>query len=126
MTACGGDDSGSSPADQCKALETQLCDRITECVAGGAGMQDQCLQGIDSTAPCSAVKSVGASYQQCIDLLNSQTCSQLFPTDSNGLPQVTLPQECAGVLQSGGPARLGAADPLTRAIGGALLAPAQQ
>lgn len=99
MAACGGDDGDASPSAKCEALESQLCTRITECIPGGAGMQDACIQGIDSTAPCSAIKSVTASYDQCIDLVGSQSCSALFPTDANGDPEVALPQVCVGVLQ---------------------------
>jgi hypothetical protein len=116
--ACGGDDD-SSPSGKCEALESQLCTRITECIPGGAGMQDACIQGIDSTAPCSAVKTIGASYDQCVNLLDSQSCTALFPTDpTTGTPEVTLPQECVGVLQSAPAPTLGvrSADPFARVV----------
>jgi hypothetical protein len=95
---CGGGD--SSPSDKCTTLIDDLCNRATSCVAGAAGMQAQCVQAVEANVACSAVKSVTESYDGCIDTINSQSCSTLFPSDPSGQVQLTLPDNCRGVLQT--------------------------
>jgi hypothetical protein len=90
-----------SPAEKCEDLVSTLCDRAVECIPGAAGMHDDCVRASEGELSCSATKSVGTSYDECMDLLNQQSCRTLFPTDArSGEITVDLPNACFGVLST--------------------------
>jgi hypothetical protein len=90
-----------SPADKCEDFVSTVCDRAVDCIAGAAGMHDDCVQSVHQAFSCSETKSVGQSYDDCIDQLNEQSCSTLFPPDSQtGDAMLNLPNSCLGVLMT--------------------------
>jgi len=90
-----------SPPEKCEDLVNSVCDRAVECIAGAAGMHDDCVRAIEGDLSCSATKSVGASYDECMDLLNQQSCHTLFSTDArSGEITIELPSACFGVLST--------------------------
>jgi len=110
---CGGGD--KSPKEKCDDLVNMFCDRLVECVQDAAGMHSACVQTFESIQSCSAIKSVGASYDDCLSQLDSQTCQMLFPMSGSA----SLPSACSGVLstQSGrAPAPSAIPAPLSGAV----------
>lgn len=89
-----------SPREKCDDLVSMVCDRAVECLPGAAGMHDGCVQYFQDNKFCDSVKSVGGTYDACLDQLDSQSCQQLFPTSSTGTPTATLPSACMGVLST--------------------------
>jgi len=90
-----------SPKEKCADLIDVVCDRGVECIAGAAGMHDECVHAVEGALPCGNIKSVTATYDHCIDLLNEQSCGTLFPTDpATGAQTLKLPAECSGVLST--------------------------
>lgn len=95
---CGGEEE-KTPRQKCEDLVSQICDRIVECVPGAEGMQAACVQEFQSRQSCQSIKSVSASFDDCMDKLDSLGCAALFSTTS-GMTSVTLPLACNGVLMS--------------------------
>jgi hypothetical protein len=96
-TGCGD----KSPADKCEDLVSLTCDRVVDCIAGASGMHDSCVQTFHRELSCSATKSVGQGYDDCLDMLNEQSCGTLFSTDAGtGEPMIHLPAACFGVLST--------------------------
>ena len=91
LPACGGGGS-DSPEAKCEAVFDLACERVGECMVGGL-TEAQCHEALDPMVDCGAVDRVGDSYDECIDLMESLACAELFPGD-----QVALPAECMGVL----------------------------
>lgn len=93
-----------SPVEKCEDLVSSVCDRAVDCITGAAGMHDDCVRAIEGELSCSSTKSVAKSYDECVDLLNEQSCPTLFPTDArSGEMRLVLPDACLGVIltQSG-------------------------
>jgi hypothetical protein len=78
-----------------------MCDRIVECFSDAAGMHARCVDEFQSVLTCSSVQSVGSSYDDCMDQLDSRSCRTLFPTTDSGGPRLVLPDACNGVLSDG-------------------------
>jgi hypothetical protein len=93
---CG--DSPRSPAEKCDDLVSLTCDRAVECISWASGMHDECVQAIRQELACGTVKSVGPSYDRCMDQLDDQSCPILFPRDQDGDQALILPADCNGVL----------------------------
>jgi hypothetical protein len=97
IAACGG--SSASPADKCEELLDTTCDRVTGCFPDQGVTKDQCIQAVQSVAPCSTVKSVGSGFDSCIDQLRNDSCAVLFTIDSDtGEPDANTPTACEDVL----------------------------
>jgi hypothetical protein len=93
---CAGD---KSPREKCEDLVSVMCDRGVECIPGGSGMHDACVQAADQVISCSATKSVAPGYDHCIDVLHERSCQSLFPVDSeSGEQMLVVPAECKSVL----------------------------
>jgi hypothetical protein len=74
-------------------------------------MHEACVQAVNQTVACGNAKSVGPSYDRCMDELDAQSCETLFPVDqSTGHQTVDLPADCNGVLSTQA-ARRGEVDP---------------
>lgn len=96
VMACGG---GDSAEDKCDDLIVEACNRGVECLDASPGEEDECVAEVRSVVPCGAAKEVTASYDDCMDLLSTASCSTLFPVDPDtGEPVLVLPQICAGVV----------------------------
>lgn len=89
-----------SPAEKCEDLVDLVCERVVDCIAGASGMHDDCVQEIQRELPCGTTKRVGDGYDDCMDRLNQQSCSTLFPTDPDGERMLELPNACLGVLST--------------------------
>src|SRR5512139_1499228 len=70
-----------SPVEKCDTLIDELCDRAVECFPN-AGTHTQCVQEVQQGLPCGAAKDVTASYDRCIDQIETFSCAVLFPVDS--------------------------------------------
>jgi hypothetical protein len=92
LAACGG----NSAVDKCDDLVDVVCDRTVECVSGIT--KTDCVQAVQQQLPCGSAKKVSASYDRCMDQLNSDSCDVLFPPDQNGQPSLTLPADCNSVI----------------------------
>jgi hypothetical protein len=69
-----------------------VCDRTVECVPD-FGTHEQCVQPIRQIISCGSAKAIGATYDRCIDQLQSDSCPVLFPND-----QLELPADCNDVI----------------------------
>jgi hypothetical protein len=119
-----------SPAEKCQDLVSSVCDRAVECIPGASAMHDDCVRAGEGELSCSATKSVGKSYDECVDLLNQQSCRTLFPTDArSGAIMFDLPEACFGVLSTeaghGNPGSVPGASTLTANPLGSLAARAR-
>ena len=96
LFGCGAD---KSPVDKCDDLINVVCDRAVQCLGPSGGTQAQCVQQVQASLPCGSAKSVSASYDRCIDQLDSDDCSVLFPTDpQTGQQTLKLPADCMSVI----------------------------
>jgi len=94
---CG--DSPRSPAEKCEDLVSLTCDRAVECISWASGMHDACVQAVHQELACGSAKSVGPSYDRCMDQLDELSCQILFPWDQDtGEQALILPADCHGVL----------------------------
>jgi hypothetical protein len=90
-----------SPAEKCDDLVSLICDRAVDCIAGASGMHAECVHAFDQVMLCENTKSVGPSYDRCLDQLEAQSCQALFPTDPDtGEQTLTLPVDCESVLST--------------------------
>ena len=95
---CGGGD--ASPVEKCDDLLDLLCDRAVQCISN-PGSHASCVQELQQVIPCGTVKAVSASYDRCIDQVDSFACPVLFPFDpQTGGPTLELPADCMGVVLS--------------------------
>jgi hypothetical protein len=95
--ACAGE---PSPVEKCDTLVDELCDRALECIPN-AGTHSQCIQELQQVIPCGGVKAVSASYDRCMDQLESFSCAVLFPVDQQTRMQtLELPADCMSVVLS--------------------------
>lgn len=108
LGACSSSSSNKSPSDKCNDLADAVCGRGIQCIPGGAGMQQACLDAVKPALMCDQVKSVSATYDTCMTQINQDSCATLFPTDTSGDPMLVLPDPCMGVLLKIGPAAPGA------------------
>jgi hypothetical protein len=93
LAACGG---GQTPPEQCDALVNDLCAKGVSCLGGS---EQACVQTFQQQLPCGTAKGVSASYGRCIDEINVDQCSILFPIDSStGQPKLVLPADCKAVI----------------------------
>jgi hypothetical protein len=72
---------GQSPVEQCDDLASLTCDLAVACIAGASGMHDACVRAFNQTMSCGTAKSVGPSYDRCMDQLDALSCQILFPRD---------------------------------------------
>jgi len=99
VAVMGGSGCGDkSPKEHCQDLVDMICDRIVECLADARGMHDACVRGFESVQSCSSVKSIGETFDDCMDQIDARSCQSLFPTVSGGMASISLPQACSGVL----------------------------
>jgi len=100
LGGCGGGD--DSPQAKCEHIGDTVCDRAVSCVPEFSGMKQSCLDGFNQGLTCSMAKSVGDSYDACIDQLENADCAAMFPRDSSGaVATVVLPNVCRGVVMTG-------------------------
>jgi hypothetical protein len=99
LVGCGGAARERTPSEKCDDLVDSVCDRAVVCIAGASGMHSACVEGIKSLISCAAVKSVGAGYDRCMDRIDSDSCTTLFPVDPDtGDEELVLPADCSMVL----------------------------
>jgi hypothetical protein len=95
---CGGD---PSPVEQCREFLDTICDRGSSCLPQ-LGSKDSCLAAIRELVSCDSAKEVTDAFDNCIDQLEDNSCSTLFPVDSSsGQPALVLPPSCRGVIKVG-------------------------
>lgn len=94
-----------SPVEKCEDLFSLVCDRLAECSGEGDAARDECIGIIEDAMVCAMIKSVGSTYDDCLDQLDSRSCPALFPDGPEGDPE--LPEACNNVLS----------DEETRAVG---------
>lgn len=86
----------TSPVDKCDDLVDVLCDRGVQCLGGS---RTECVQAVKTELPCGSAKSVSTSYDRCIDQLQTNSCTVLFPINpTTGQPQLRLPADCMQVI----------------------------
>jgi hypothetical protein len=86
----------SSPVEKCDDLVDVLCSRGVQCLGGS---HSECVQGVKSELPCGSARSVSASYDRCVEQLQTNSCAALFPTNpSTGQPEIRLPADCMSVI----------------------------
>jgi len=88
LVACGED----TPVEKCDHLVDITCDRAVQCIPNG-GTHSECVQAVQTALPCGSAVSVTASYDRCVNQLDTVGCAILFP---NG--QLDLPADCDGVI----------------------------
>jgi len=88
MFACGEE----SPVEKCDHLVEVTCDRAVQCIPN-AGTHSECVQAVQTALPCGSAVSVTASYDRCVNQIDTVGCAILFP---NG--QLDLPADCEGVI----------------------------
>jgi hypothetical protein len=94
-------DAVKSPGEKCDDLVSSICDRIVECIPGASGMHADCVQVAQQDMTCTNTRSVGPTYDRCMDELDAVSCSALFPTDpATGEQTASLPPDCNGVISS--------------------------
>jgi hypothetical protein len=93
LAACGTE---PSPVEKCDDLVDVLCDRGVQCVGG---RHSECVQAVKTELPCGSAKAVSASYDRCLDQLQSASCNVLFGTNpTTGGPEIRLPADCTSVI----------------------------
>lgn len=93
LVGCGAE---KSPVEKCDDLVDVICDRGVQCLGGSV---NECVQAVRSELPCGSAKSVSASYDRCVDQLETNSCSVLFPTNPmTGQPEIRLPADCMQVI----------------------------
>jgi hypothetical protein len=93
MAACAAE---PSPVEQCDDLVDVLCDRGVQCLGGS---HRECVQAVQTELACGAAKAVSASYDRCVDQLQSNSCTALFPVNpQTGEPLLRLPADCMQVI----------------------------
>ena len=93
----------------CDEFVDVVCDRALDCLSS-PGSHSECVQQVQQLVPCGSAKEVSASYDRCMDQVESNSCAVLFPTDPDtGEPALSLPADCNSVIlvreasPSGGP-----------------------
>ena len=106
-TGCGGGE--LSPVEKCDEFVDVVCDRALDCLSS-PGSHSECVQQVQQLVPCGSAKEVSASYDRCMDQVESNSCAVLFPTDPDtGEPALSLPADCNAIIlvreasPSGGP-----------------------
>ena len=95
VLGCGG---GDSAVDKCNTLIGVTCDRAVECVPS-IGTRPDCIRQVNASLSCGAAKSVKATFDSCLSLMRTDSCSTLFPPDpQTGMPSLMLPSDCSGVI----------------------------
>jgi hypothetical protein len=89
---CGGD---KTPAEKCDDVVNDVCARGESCLGQS---KTTCVQQVQQSLSCGSVKSVKSTYSRCVDQLNNDACSVLFPNDANGQPMLSLPADCQGIF----------------------------
>jgi hypothetical protein len=85
-----------SPVEKCDDLVDVLCDRGVQCLGGS---RTECVQSVRTELPCGSARSVSASYDRCIEQLETVSCAVLFPTNpSTSQPELRLPADCMEVI----------------------------
>ncbi len=116
LVGCGSE---KSPVEKCDDLVEVVCDRGVEC-APELGTKSSCVQAIKQALPCGMAERVSNSYDRCMDQLEDNSCSALYPRDSEGDISLNLPADCFAVIE--GPDALGDVrisatfDPVSRAV----------
>jgi hypothetical protein len=94
LVGCGSE----SAVDKCDDLVDTVCDRAVSCQPA-MGTHAMCVAQIQTVLPCGQAKKVSATYDRCIDQLESSSCSVLFPTDpQTGEAELALPADCNSVI----------------------------
>jgi hypothetical protein len=92
---CGSE---PTPVEKCDDLVDALCDRGVACVPN-SGTHTTCVQELRNILPCGSAKSVSASYDRCLDQIETNSCSVLFPINPmTGEQTVRLPADCMQVI----------------------------
>jgi len=94
LASCGGE----SAVEKCDDLVDDLCNRGVECLPD-QGTHSECVQSAERSLPCGKAQSVLGSYDRCIEEINTDSCSVLFPKDASGNPSLALPADCKAVIQ---------------------------
>jgi hypothetical protein len=96
--------SEKSPVAKCDDLVDDVCNRAIECLgAATVGSHSACVQQIHQALPCGSAKGVSASYDRCINQINTDSCPVLFPPDpQTGNPMLMLPADCKAVILARG------------------------
>lgn len=109
LVGCGGSD---SPEEKCENFLSTVCDRGLECAPAETPSHASCVDALETVVPCGMVKSVGDSFDSCMDKVETNSCATLFPRDSQGEVSLVLPADCNGVLEGpesfGGDVRISA------------------
>lgn len=93
LAACGTE---KTAVEKCDDLVDVLCDRGVQCLGGSHA---ECVQSVRTELPCGSAKSVSASYDRCVDQLQTNSCPVLFPTNpQTGQPEIRLPADCMQVI----------------------------
>jgi hypothetical protein len=95
VSGCSAD---KSPQQQCRDLLSVICDRAVKCIAGAEGREGACFDALERVAGCDRVDQESATYESCVDKIESQTCSSLFSNSTNTNIMVLLPAECADAV----------------------------
>jgi hypothetical protein len=97
LIGCGGGGDDRTPPEKCEDLLGDLCARIVSCA--GSGTRSECVQALGEVAACSSVKTVGATYDRCVDHINKDSCDTLFPVDPDtGDRESVAPADCVSVF----------------------------
>jgi hypothetical protein len=95
MSACAGD---KSPQEECQDLVSVVCSRAVGCIAGASGRKAECIEALEPMARCEQVEQHSSMYDTCVDRVESQSCSALFPNSTSSSIMVVLPAECTDVV----------------------------
>lgn len=88
-TACGDDDDGPTPVEQCDAFIDTLCDKEVEC--GAYDTHADCVDFQQSGFDCGDAVEIGNNYDSCLDDIEEQTCAQWTSTPD-------LPASCTDII----------------------------
>jgi hypothetical protein len=87
--AFSGPEAGDA-AYECETFLTTYCGRVNECSLNVN--EQECLTDARTSINCGDAADVSASYDRCLDELESSTCDGLFGD------AIELPASCQGVI----------------------------
>ena len=85
--ACGEDD--ESPTARCEAFVRRTCQKLADCVGRDFNV---CIAESQIDLPCDQSSGTSATYDQCLDDIDTATCETVRATPDQ------LPPSCTGII----------------------------
>jgi hypothetical protein len=108
LVACGDDDDGKSPKQQCEDLINTFCDRATSCAVDAdileesyspAELKVDCREAIDAELGCDDADEIGDNYSECLSDLRTFSCDLSNEALLQDMPSFAAPPtSCDGAI----------------------------